>query len=158
MRRFSISRMMALILITAVGVAGLRNADEIWAGIMLMLALGIGGVAILRVLYSRGGDRAWWAGFTIFGWAYLVLAFGPWFTVAIRPKLATTLLLDYWHRGVPVYYDQFLMVGHSLFAIVAGWIGAIISTRFHAQCEKAEALAATPAPPVPLDADPAHRT
>jgi hypothetical protein len=155
MRRFSISSIMGLILIIAVGVAALRNADEIWAGIILMVALGMGGVAILGVLHSRGRDRAWWAGFTIFAWGYLVLAFGPWFAVQIRPRLATTLLLDYLH-STPGYYDQFLMVGHSLFAPIAGWIGAMISTHLHAKCEKANAPATEPAPRGALDPDPAH--
>src|SRR5262249_6149435 len=33
--------------------------------------------SILNALFRRGGDRAFWAGFALFGWAYLILNFAP---------------------------------------------------------------------------------
>jgi hypothetical protein len=224
MPRFSISGLMAIVLVSAIGLAALRNANDVWAGIMLLLALALGGVALLGVLYVRGRNKAWWAGFALFEASYLALAFGPWCATEIQPKLATTILLGYVHSQVTgsplplnedmdsllmarirlekslaiaksrvpnppaatisslegrlanldqkIYsvkgfhpfgsppvpappslatttasrwqtilpgaanHDQFQRVGHSLFALLAGLVGAIISTWFHARRER----------------------
>ena len=63
MRRISIRTLMALVLVSAIGLAALRNASELWAGMMLRLALAAVGVAILGVALMRGRERAWWLGF-----------------------------------------------------------------------------------------------
>ena len=47
MRRFSIRTLMAFVLVCAVGMAALKNANELWAGTMLMAALAAAGVAVL---------------------------------------------------------------------------------------------------------------
>jgi hypothetical protein len=47
MRRFSIRTLMAFLLVPAVALAALRNANDLWAGMMLLTALGAVGVAIL---------------------------------------------------------------------------------------------------------------
>jgi hypothetical protein len=221
MRRISIRGLMAVVLVSGVGLAALRNASDLWAGIMLLAALAVLGVAILGVMCLREWPRFWWTGFAVFEGGYLLLAFGPWFASEIEPRLATTLLLGYVHSqvtGSPVprpedarslleqraslvsrisriknlvrdnaspsvtaierqlanldqkiysvqgYYpvgstavepppassstgapisvwlrlvpgaanhDQFQRVGHSLFALLAGALGAIVSTRFY---------------------------
>jgi hypothetical protein len=90
MRRISIRTLMAFILVSAVGLAALRNADEVWAGMMLLLAMVAVGVAILGATLMRGRERAWWLGFAVFGGGYLVAALCP-----VRSDLATTRLLHY---------------------------------------------------------------
>ncbi len=188
MRRISIRTLMTFILVSAVGLAALRNANELWAGMMLLLASAAVGVAILGVALMRGRERAWWLGFAVFGSVYLVAALCP-----LRPQLGTTHLLDYVHARVvgsgiatvevsrfdqssvlyrlvttegrvsertvanSVYdstpggdllatmepanpwrsalpgaanHDQFLRVGHCLFALLAGLIGATVATWF----------------------------
>jgi len=42
-----------------------------------------------------------------------------------------------WRTLIPatVNYEPFLRVGHALFALVAGWVGAVISCRLHARNE-----------------------
>src|SRR5262249_32749346 len=100
MPRFSILGMMGSILALAVGLAALRNADELWAGVMLLLAFGLLGIALLHIIYRPGQERAWWLGFALLGGGYLVLAIGPWFSEEVQPKLATTRLLEHVHRRI----------------------------------------------------------
>jgi hypothetical protein len=94
-RRFSIRTLMAVILVSAVGLAALRNANELWAGIMLLAVLIIVGMAILGAILLRGRDRAWWLGFALFAGGYLALAFTSLAAPVVMPKLATTHLLEY---------------------------------------------------------------
>jgi hypothetical protein len=100
MRRFSIRETMSVILVCAVGLAALRNANEFWAGVVVLATMAVLGTALLGVIHRRGTGRAWWLGFGIFAGGYLVLALGPWFSDHIQPTLATTLLLDYVHLKV----------------------------------------------------------
>jgi hypothetical protein len=220
MPRFSISGLMTFVLVSAVGLAALRNANEVWVGIMLTLALGMLGVGLLGVFFEHTKRRAWWAGFVLFAGGYLWLAFGPWCKEEIQPKLVTTQLLAHVHsQAMSSYekqpsvqelwtvrrngllaeqkymkqlvanpndlslkliqdklnelnvligntanpsgsnarfnvwpslltaatnYDSFVQVGHCLFSVLGGLIGAIISTRFNAA---RETDAARPAPP-----------
>jgi hypothetical protein len=92
--RFTIAGLMGLVVVVAVGVAALRFASELWASILLMLTLGVLGAAVLAFHDRTRARRAWWRGFALFGWGYLVLAMGPWAAEAIAPHLPTTQGLD----------------------------------------------------------------
>lgn len=92
--RFSIAGLMGLVVVVAVGVAALRSASEDWAGIVLMLTLGLLGVALLGVIFRDGPRRAFWSGFALFGGGYLTLTMAPWFSAEVGPRLATTRGLD----------------------------------------------------------------
>jgi hypothetical protein len=89
--------MMGLVLVAAVGLAALRNANEAWAGVMVLLTLGALGVSVLGVVHREGEERAWWLGFALFEGGYALLAFGPWFADEVGPALGTTQLLNYVH-------------------------------------------------------------
>src|SRR5436305_4059371 len=91
--RISIARLMGVVSVIAVGAAALKIADEVWAGVMLALTIGLLGVAVLGALYGREARRAFWVGALLFGAAYLV----PSVVEATRPKLPTTRLLTYAH-------------------------------------------------------------
>jgi hypothetical protein len=94
MRRISIRSVMALIILAAIGLAALRNADELWAGTLLLVALALVGLGVMGAVIMRGRERYWWAGFAFFGGAYLALTVGPWLSDTFRPQLGTTQLLD----------------------------------------------------------------
>lgn len=91
--RTSIAGMMGLILVGALGLAALRSATEAWAALVLAVTLGLLGFAILGAIYRRDDGRAWWAGFALFGWGYLLLAFGPWVPGELSPRPGSRLLL-----------------------------------------------------------------
>jgi hypothetical protein len=97
MRRFSIRRLMAFVFLSSVGLAALRNAGELWAGMMLLAALTAVGVALMGAVILRGKERYWWAGFAFFGGGYLALAIGPWLSDTMQPRLGTTHLLGQLH-------------------------------------------------------------
>jgi hypothetical protein len=86
--RFPIAALMAAVLIVALGLAALRNSSATWAGVMLLLTCGVLCLAVVGVVCGGDARRAWWLGFALFGWAYLLLAF--WSTV----ELPTMVLLD----------------------------------------------------------------
>jgi hypothetical protein len=92
--RFTIAGLMGLVVVVAVGVAALRYASELWAGILLLLTLGVLGASVLAFHEREGARRAWWRGFALFGWGYVALTMGPWATGAIAPRLPTTMGLD----------------------------------------------------------------
>jgi hypothetical protein len=58
--RFSITGLMGLVLVAAVGLAALRNASETRSGGMLLLTCGILALAVVGALYRDGAQRAWW--------------------------------------------------------------------------------------------------
>jgi hypothetical protein len=97
MRRVSIAGLMAVVLVCGLAAAALREASEIWAGILLLVTLGLLAFGLLAVRQRREASRAFWEGFALFGWGYLVLTFGPWFGEQVGPRLPTTQLLGYLH-------------------------------------------------------------
>src|SRR5262245_14927427 len=74
--RFSIARLMAAVLVAALGFAALRNASEDWAGLMLLVTCGALMLALVGALCRGPDERAWWLGFALFGGGYLALVHG----------------------------------------------------------------------------------
>lgn len=100
MRRHTIASLMAVTVIIAVAVAALKNASDVWAGGLLLITLFLLASAVLGVRYRREARQAFWFGFALFGWGYLVLAEAPWFAEHVRPGLPTTALLSYLHAKI----------------------------------------------------------
>jgi hypothetical protein len=86
--RFPIAALMVAVLIVALGLAALRNSSAAWAGVTFLLTCGVLCLAIVGIVCDGDARRAWWLGFALFGWGYLVLAF--WSSV----ELPTMVLLD----------------------------------------------------------------
>jgi hypothetical protein len=97
MRRFSIRSLTALIVAAAIGLAALRDANDLWAGMLLLLALAAVAIAMIGAVILRGGERYWWAGFAFFGGGYLAVAVGPWLSDTFQPQLGTTQVLRHAH-------------------------------------------------------------
>jgi hypothetical protein len=192
---------MAFIVVTAVGLASLRNANDLWVGIWLLTALAAVGVAILGAAFLRSRERAWWAGFALFCGGYLAIAVGPWLSDTFEPRLGTTHLLRYVHSRVSPYPEMasggvralesehgnlvtqlqdmrrvarnandpsimalrrkiqtlkqelaaakasplnrdFRQVGHALFALLAGLVGAVVAGRFYERRQRTETASA----------------
>jgi hypothetical protein len=94
--RFSVAGLMGVVLLLALGMAALRANSDFWAstlftGVVLLLS-----VSVIAAMATRGTARSTWTGMAVFGWVYLVIAFGPWTKEAIGPPpLVTSILLDY---------------------------------------------------------------
>jgi hypothetical protein len=93
MRRFhvSIADLLVLVLSCGIALAALRSASEVWASLLFTFAVGCFLVAVPLAVYRRAGRRAYWLGFAIFGWAYLLLGLIP----EARSQLATTRLSEH---------------------------------------------------------------
>ena len=99
MRRFTILGLMGLVLGMAVAIAALRNADDYWAGGLMLVTAGLIGMATLGAFYHSGRRRAGRLGFVVFGGGYFALAFLG-LSDQNLAKLPTTRLLVYVHQRV----------------------------------------------------------
>jgi hypothetical protein len=101
--RFSLAALMFAVLCVAVGFAALHAASEIWATAAFQLTILILLVAVVAAVFGGRGLRPFSSGVAVFGWAYIVLAFGPWFTANTAPHLLTTKSLEYLHQHISAH-------------------------------------------------------
>src|SRR5438552_827548 len=95
--RFSIAGLLLVTLFVAVAVAALRAADDAWDHGVFALTLLVLLTAILLTIHRSGRKRAYWLGFALFGWVYLVASLIP----PIESRLPTTKGLAYLDSKVP---------------------------------------------------------
>jgi hypothetical protein len=129
---------MAVIVVAVIGMAALRNAGEIWAGMIVLTALTAVGIALIGAVISRDTDRVWWGGFAFFAATYLIVAFSPWVSHSWPSFLWTTQLLIGLHKTSTSTHVQFQRVGQSLFALLAGLLGGSAAVWFHGRRERQE--------------------
>ena len=105
--RFPIAGLMGAVLVVALGLAALRNPSETWAGVMFLLTCGTLCLAIVGVVCRSDRERAWWLGFALFGWGYLLLSLWS------RVNLPTMTLLDWIAKwlGVKVRFSGGMVGG-----------------------------------------------
>lgn len=88
--RFTIGGLLGIVAFVAVAFAALRHPTDAWDsgvfGVTLLTLL----TSILLEVHRREERRAYWLGFALFGWAYLVMSLVP----PIEARLPTTRLLD----------------------------------------------------------------
>ncbi|MFI5461170.1 MAG: hypothetical protein ACHRXM_37670 [Isosphaerales bacterium] len=94
-----------LVAMVAVAVAGLTL--RFWAGVTLLLTCGLGGLAVLGALVGRGRRREIWLGAAVFGFGYLMLAFGWQRPRSTWPQVATGQLLENIRPWLPSYLSGF---------------------------------------------------
>jgi hypothetical protein len=95
--RFQIGSLLILIVFLGVGFAALREATDLWDGIVVTLASGVLLVSLLLAIHRQAERRAFWVAFALFGWGYLGLIAIP----SIEPRLLTTRALAYLDSQVP---------------------------------------------------------
>ena len=61
----------------AVAGASLLYPGTIWASLLPLIEAALLLAALVGVILSRGANRAYWIGFAVFGWGYLILIYGP---------------------------------------------------------------------------------
>jgi uncharacterized membrane protein YeaQ/YmgE (transglycosylase-associated protein family) len=76
--RISLAGSLGIVAVIAMGLAGMRLASSLWttAAATITLALLLSAVIAARLL--DGLDRAFWGGFALFGWSYLLLVNWDW--------------------------------------------------------------------------------
>ena len=69
MRRISIRTLMVVVIMSAIFLAALRNADDTWATPTTFLAVACIGLGVVWARALHGRERAWWFGFAAVGGA-----------------------------------------------------------------------------------------
>ena len=87
---FSLGTLLLMVLSAGVAFAALKSPSELWASALFTTAVAVLLVAVLWAVHRRDRSRAYWLGFALFGWVYLILSLVP----ETAPRLATTGLLD----------------------------------------------------------------
>jgi hypothetical protein len=92
--RFSIGSLLAVIGIFGVALAALRNPSYLWANAAFTTALLAVTAAVVNTVYGRGGKRAYWLGFALFGGTYLSICSIPALCDLVCPRLVTEAILS----------------------------------------------------------------
>jgi hypothetical protein len=95
--RFSIASLLAVVLVLAVGFAAMREATEVWSSSIFTLTLGALLCSVLLAIHRAAARRAFWVGFALFGWGYLVLSLVP----SVESRLLTAKGLAFLDSKVP---------------------------------------------------------
>jgi hypothetical protein len=89
--RFRLGTLVILVLFFGVGLAALRESNEIWDSSIFTVTLGVLLTSILLAIHRAEKRRAFWLGFALFGSAYSGLSLVP----SIESRLITTTALAY---------------------------------------------------------------
>ncbi len=95
--RFTIRSLLGVVLFVAIAVAALRASTDAWDFGMLGLDLLILLTAVLLTVNRTDRTRAYWLGFALFGWAYLVASLIP----PVGSRLPTTKGLTFIDSKIP---------------------------------------------------------
>ena len=145
--RFTLRGLFWLLLVISLGCAALTQVSQVWASVIFSAAVLMLVVATLRGIYSRNEVRAFYVGFAVFGWIYmldfLVLKSHHW-----HPEWVTSLALQYAQPYLlpdvmvrdatgrvteiqGTLWNQYLDIGHSVFAVLCGLAGGYLSAYFY---------------------------
>src|SRR5687768_12663439 len=97
--RVSIAGLMAVVLFASIGCAALFRPSRLWAAVLMTGAVGLLVVAIIGAAHGRGPRRAFWSGFAIAGWAYILIHYGPWLS-SQGPHLLPNALIELLHASI----------------------------------------------------------
>lgn len=100
--RFSVASLLGVILFISVALAALRASTDVWDGCLLGLDLLILLTAVLLAVHRTDRKRAYWLGFAVFGWLYLIASMIP----QIGSRFPTTKGLAYLGAARPVAIPQ----------------------------------------------------
>ena len=76
--RMSIAGLLGIVAVIAIGLAGMRSASTLWTTAAATVTLALLLMALLASILLDGTERAFWAGFALFGWSYLLLVNWDW--------------------------------------------------------------------------------
>jgi hypothetical protein len=95
--RYSIASVLLVISFLAVAIAALREATDLWDSGVFTVTAGLLLASVLLAVHRTGRGRAFWLGFALFGWSYLIANLIP----PIEARLLTTKALAFIDARVP---------------------------------------------------------
>ena len=132
--RFSIGGLMAVIVLIAIGSAGLAHPTGAWAGTISLLTGAMICLAVVGAICRTGAERVWWVGFAAFGW-FFRRPFGGYYQYPTHALLRMLARL----MGIPIPVNEnfgdidepsraFFQIGHCLWALVAAVSGGFLAS------------------------------
>jgi len=70
----------------ALGLVALRSASVTWVAVLLGLIVTVLASSILLAIYRLGPQRAYWVGFAMFGWLYMLVLVASWTIAQSAPS------------------------------------------------------------------------
>jgi hypothetical protein len=153
-RRISLASLLGIVAVFGLGLAGLKSSTVLWTTAATTVTLALLLAAVLGAVLLRGPERAFWLGFALFGWVYLVLVDWSWIgaqvghdlTGGFRELVDALFPQDPNLRFTPTSPQQFeearkrdIRIGNAvqisrlflclLFALVGGLIGRAFAAR-----------------------------
>lgn len=98
--RFSLLAVMLAVLYVAVVLTALRYANELWAGAMFTLVLILLLTGTLAAIFHKERRRAFWVGFSLFGWTMFIVDTDMPYVQSVRFRLVDYTLLQKGHRSL----------------------------------------------------------
>jgi hypothetical protein len=136
MKRYTIATLMTVTLYFAIGMGAILDPDplqaKIWTSTIYTLTAFILMTSSLMSFIQSGHERRAWIGFSVFGWAYLLLLGFELSDGWRKPRLMSTWVLQeilessrFLHRH-SIEIQPFSAVGHAVFTLLFGLSGALI--------------------------------
>jgi hypothetical protein len=134
---------MVAVALAALCCAALRGSTRLWACIVFTATVGVLLTGLLGAIFRRGERRAFWVGTEVFGWAYMLLVFGPWFKDASGQLLLTTTLIVQLARRTERFsspdgvhwdghwYAPFIFIAHLTLALALAALGGLLARYFY---------------------------
>lgn len=147
--RFSLATLAVSVVPIACACGALSSGSRLWANATFSFTLVLLLLATVGTRLAPAHRRTWWAGFAVFGWAYFVLALGPWFRESLARNLVTSEILrrlyPWWElsgmtgtsesRGYLIEEGFFRLVGHSVFTLAAAVLGGMLAAAAYGRRE-----------------------
>jgi hypothetical protein len=76
--RISLASLIGIVAVIALGLAGMLSTSRLWLMLASTVTLVVLLAAILASWLFSGIDRAFWVGFALFGWTYLIMVNWDW--------------------------------------------------------------------------------
>jgi hypothetical protein len=92
--QFSLRTLLLAFIPVGLAIAALVNANYLWANAVLTVTLALLGTSLVGWIWTLKKARAFWSGFAVFGWGYMLLAFGPWFSEHVSANLISHQVLE----------------------------------------------------------------
>lgn len=149
----TVGGLMAAIALLGVEFAALRAGSPLWFSAIYTLTVVLLLLAILAARFRRADAGAFWFGFALFGWAFLLLTLGPWSSPHIRddqagydkfnPNLVTTRLLVLSLHRIRGSTDDYEVIDEFAYctmglaqlmltlilSIAGGWVAVLLRNR-----------------------------
>src|SRR5262249_23690849 len=126
-----------------------RKANVYWATAMTVVLAMVVGASVIGAIALRGREQCGWIGFAVFSVLCLGLTVGDFLSDAFKDPFRTSGLLEYLsclpdYPLIPtdpetfgaVNTEDFLRVGHCLFAFFSGLIGSVIGRILYTRRER----------------------